>query len=205
MILVLSLFGFPSKFYSSSSKSQLFDVIFVTAHVNSIDPVLLLSICTVESSLRPTVINKNDGGDGLHSYGLCQVQEATARAMSFKGDPEDLLNPWINSFYAGKYIRFQLERYQNVLDAISAYNAGRTLRKKGQETFYNQEYIDKVAKQYKKYKELVKIPKPYLVSSGDTLSIISSKLKKDYKELAYINNINKPYYIFVGQVIYYFD
>ena len=39
--------------------------------------VNIKKVAQCESSLRPTVVNYNDGGKGLHSYGLLQIQPPT--------------------------------------------------------------------------------------------------------------------------------
>lgn len=99
---------------------------------------LLLAICTVESSLKPRAIHPHDG-DGT-SYGLCQIKEATARDMGFEAKTGVLLDPNVNAFYAAKYLKFQMDRYEDDwIRALAAYN-------KGASHFHvsNQEYVNKV-------------------------------------------------------------
>lgn len=84
---------------------------------------LLSAICWVESSHRPYVINMYDGHSASHGY--CQIKESTARGLGFKGKASDLLKKEVNMYWAGKYLRYQLHRYDNdFIKAISAYNAG---------------------------------------------------------------------------------
>lgn len=84
---------------------------------------LIASICYIESSLRPHVRNKYDGGSP--SYGLCQIKEATARDMGFMGSVKELYDPFVNALYAAKYLRYQLDRYDgDWVRALAAYNRG---------------------------------------------------------------------------------
>jgi len=107
-------------------------------------PGLLPSICWVESNYR-NVINEFDGGSP--SYGICQIKLNTANWMKeyhkITGpvlDETDLMEPKINTLYAGLYIKYQLNRYNGDIEcAISAYNAGRCI--KG-----NKKYVKKVLK-----------------------------------------------------------
>lgn len=101
---------------------------------------LLLAICTVESSLRPHVVNIDDGGSNNHSFGLCQVSYRTAVEMLGMPSNRDcvwnletgrcpLFKPDINLYYAEKYLNYQLKRYNNdIKKAVSAYNAGKAIK-----------------------------------------------------------------------------
>lgn len=80
-------------------------------------------MCYAESRHNATVINKYDGGSP--SIGLCQLKVETAKLVGFDGGVEDLKDPLTNAFYAGKYLKQQLIRYDgNIPNAIGAYNAG---------------------------------------------------------------------------------
>ena len=102
---------------------------------------LLPSICWVESNWNPKAVNSSDP-----SYGLCQIKVSTATwIMKRKITKKDLMNPEINAEVAGKYLRYQLDRYRdNLKCAISAYNAGHCSGKNGN-------YFDKVIKKYNEY------------------------------------------------------
>lgn len=82
------------------------------------------------------------GRDG--EIGLMQILPDTAHMMGFRGDPEELYNPSINIFTGVKYLRFQLDRYKNLLDMIAAYNAG-SVRKKKDGAYINLDYVANVA------------------------------------------------------------
>lgn len=107
---------------------------------------LLYSICYIESNHNPHVVTPADGGQHT-SVGLCQIQDRTAKEMGFTGASKDLLHVGENSMYAAKYLRFQLDRYGNIPDAVASYNRGSVLKVRGK--YSNQEYVDKVYKQWR--------------------------------------------------------
>lgn len=87
-------------------------------------------------------VNLNDGGSPSH--GVCQLKEATARLMGFKGSKKALINPEVNVYYSGKYLRYQLDRYAgDTGKAIAAYNAG-TCRYNQRGQTKNRKYVKKV-------------------------------------------------------------
>ncbi len=89
----------------------------------NLPPGLLSSLCYVESQHNVETIHKNDGGSD--SLGICQIKLHTARSLGFTGTRKELMSANINIYYAGKYLRQQLDRYkQNQFKAIAAYNAG---------------------------------------------------------------------------------
>lgn len=84
---------------------------------------LIQAICFTESGYNVHAIHLYDGA--THSYGVCQIKIETARFLGFKGTERQLLKPETNVYYAGKYLRYQLNRYSgNRYKAIAAYNAG---------------------------------------------------------------------------------
>ncbi len=104
---------------------------------------VMSAVCYVESSHRSQVIHKDDGHG--NSVGLCQIKVETARLLGFTGNQTDLLNPYSNAYWAAKYLKKQLVRYDNDLGkALSAYNAGSHRVKNGKTR--NQHYVDKVLK-----------------------------------------------------------
>ncbi len=96
---------------------------------------LMLSIAWVESSYRASLPPSLDGA--TPSYGVFQVKLETALWLDevYKhkrlATPERLSNTYINSFYAAKYIKLLLKRYNgNVEMAIDAYNKGHVVSTK---------------------------------------------------------------------------
>ncbi len=103
------------------------------ANAHKVDLALLYAICTLESKCRPEALNKDDAtaskkklGIKRRSYGMFQMQLATARSLGFKGKPSELMNPETNTWYAAKYLNTLYSRYKNdTIKVISAYNAGK--------------------------------------------------------------------------------
>lgn len=105
-------------------------------------PGLLSALCYVESKHKADAIHHDDGNSD--SIGICQIKLKTAQMMGFKGTAHDLLNPKINTTYAAKYLKHQLNRYENDSPkSVAAYNTGTYLQ--GTKTFArNQLYVNAV-------------------------------------------------------------
>lgn len=109
-------------------------------------PELLQSVCYTESHFDIKAIHKDDGkGDSL---GVCQVKLATAKWLGFKGNSRQLMIPRVNAYYSAKYLRYQLDRYGDVKQALVAYNMGST---KG---LTRSRYSDKVMKEWRKQRSV---------------------------------------------------
>lgn len=110
---------------------------------------LLRAICTVESNLNAHAINRVDGSDKRHSIGLCQIKLNTARWMRCPKIKReyDLFDARSNARCAARFLRYQLDRYEQNWDrAIAAYNSGSLkLTKTGR--IVNQAYVNKVWKE----------------------------------------------------------
>ncbi len=113
----------------------------VATKQHDLPPGLLQAVCMTESTLNPNAIHHDDGG--TDSIGLCQVKLKTAKWLGFKGTANDLLNPTINAYYAAKYLRKQIVRYNgNTTKALIAYNRGNA------GSLLSTNYSDKVIKQW---------------------------------------------------------
>lgn len=88
----------------------------------NLPPNLLQSICYVESTHRINSVHYNDGTS--NSIGICQIKLRTAQWLGFKGTERELMEPNVNIYYAGLYLRHQLTRYKVVNKAVIAYNQG---------------------------------------------------------------------------------
>ena len=104
---------------------------------------LLRAICWQESRHTAHAYRENDGGKGNAAFGICQVLYTTAAYFGFKdprckksfGDarPQDrkyanckLFGPKTNMFFAAKFLKSRLEKYQgNQYKAVAAYNSGK--------------------------------------------------------------------------------
>lgn len=107
---------------------------------------LLSSLCYVESKHNVQAVNEDDGRGP--SLGICQIKEATAKMIGFKGSKKELMVPDFNIKYAGLYLSKQLKRYNgDVKKAVAAYNAGSYIPgKNGQPV--NNIYVRKVFSQW---------------------------------------------------------
>lgn len=93
------------------------------SHTFNLPPGLLSAVCFVESSHNVSAMHLNDGDS--HSIGVCQIKLSTSRFLGFKGTAKALSNPKTNVFFAGKYLHYQLCRYNgNLYKAVAAYNVG---------------------------------------------------------------------------------
>lgn len=88
----------------------------------NVRPDWILAVIQTESSGNPAAL-----GDQGRSYGLMQVQLATARALGFRGEPEDLLLPDANVFFGTKVLADIVRRIgsADVRRVYSEYNSGR--------------------------------------------------------------------------------
>lgn len=88
------------------------------------------------------------------SWGLMQLLLATAREVLGQSDltTTQLINPRTNIEAGTKYLSQLWARYGNMRDAIAAYNAGSPRLIQGK--YVNQDYVDKVTKNYNIYKAL---------------------------------------------------
>lgn len=76
--------------------------------------------------------------------GACQIKLSTAKLMGYTGSESVLKKPGVNVYWAGRYLQYQLLRYNgDVIKAISAYNAG-THRVNAKGQVMNRRYLGKV-------------------------------------------------------------
>ncbi|MFW6028703.1 MAG: lytic transglycosylase domain-containing protein [Halanaerobiales bacterium] len=103
----------------------------------------------------PITLNTEENAQKT-SWGLMQLMGATARELGFdKLFLPELLKPEINIKYGCKYLAGLRERYKDLTNSIAlfddnmvaAYNAG-SPRKKDNGEFVNQEYVDKILKNW---------------------------------------------------------
>lgn len=86
------------------------------------------------------------------SWGLMQIMGSVARELNFTGLLTELVNPQTNVNLGIRHLKKFLDKYKNIEDAIASYNAG-SPRKRENGKYINQQYVDKVLTNYKKYKE----------------------------------------------------
>jgi soluble lytic murein transglycosylase-like protein len=123
-----------------------------------VDPALIKAHIKTESNWDVNAsrfeVHKTDA-----SWGLMQLLLTTARGVL--GIPDltttQLINPRVNIEAGTKFISQQIARYKGVIpDAIAAYNAGSARFKAPplEYEYINQDYVDKVWKNYTIYKAL---------------------------------------------------
>ena len=93
---------------------------------------ILSAIIKVESNGQVNAVNHDDGtqaqksqGKKIKSYGLMQIQLATARHMKYKGTAEALRTAVVNVDIGARYLRYLLDGHgQDLALAITCYNSG---------------------------------------------------------------------------------
>lgn len=86
---------------------------------------LLHAVVRVESGNNHKAFVKHDGKSGLSSYGLMQIQMASAKSVGFKGTSAQLMTPVNNIEYGARYLKWLMNTNgNNVSLALTCYNAG---------------------------------------------------------------------------------
>ena len=139
MPVVLALFFILLFASRSVSIPARFDTIVRSeSRLQSVPLRLVAAIISVESSWDENA--RGQAGE----IGLMQLIPATAEWMGFTGATEQLFDPETNIHFGVRYLRYQLDRFDNRRDqAIAAYNAG-TPKTRIDGKFTNQEYVDRV-------------------------------------------------------------
>lgn len=121
---------------------------------HGVDPALTKAIMETESSFDVNARRYEAHLDDS-SLGLMQVLLKTARWILKKPNlsESELLRPDVNIEAGVSYLAYQMGRYPDIKDVIASYNAG-SARKKGDGTYVNQQYVDKVYPRYLKYKAM---------------------------------------------------
>lgn len=83
------------------------------------------------------------------SFGLMQIMGAVAREYGFKDNLLKLTIPEVGIEYGCKHLKKFITKYNNIPDAISAYNQGSPRKKNGD--YENAAYVAKVLKYLKSY------------------------------------------------------
>lgn len=162
-------------------KDSIRTMIVATASSQGVDPALVQAIISVESSFDPLAMSAKG------AMGLMQLMPETASryGVSNPFDPRENVTGGI------RYLRDLLFRFENLLHALAAYNAGETaiLRYQGippyQET---RNYVKKVIERYR--------PGQLLLSSASVLSLgrrardVARELKRA-KEFFRLSRVNR--------------
>lgn len=102
--------------------NSVLSIIFSTSKIIGIRASFLLAICTQETGLKNIFIENDKGSPTI---GICGIKKTTANLMGFNGTENQLMNTEINIYYAAKYLKYQIDRYNyDYCKAVAAYNAG---------------------------------------------------------------------------------
>lgn len=175
ILLFIGLIAFTANMKSVESDTSTIPYFMYNASSKfDLDIALMYAICRVESNCKASAINHDDATAGRKaqgikekSMGLFQIKPATAQSLGFilretittqkikngkciqvkkqVSHVKELLSPETNAWYAAKLLRHLYDRYHDTVKVISAYNAGRY-------TSSNKEYVNKVLRQYARYK-----------------------------------------------------
>lgn len=158
-----------------------------------VDPALIKAHIKTESNWDVNA-SRFEAHKGDASWGLMQLLLVTAREIL--GQPNltttQLINPRVNIEAGTKYLARQIARYKGIIpDAISAYNAGTAFfqPKPNQHLYRNQDYVDKVWKNYSIYKSL---------GSG-VIAEAATSISEAATDILGTDNMT-PIYIFAGLV-----
>ena len=136
------------------SPERLEPIINEMAQKYGIDPAWVKAHIKAESNWDINA-SRFEAHKGDASWGLMQVLLKTAQEVL--GDPNltttQLINPRVNIEAGAKFLSQLWSRFGNMRDAIAAYNAG-SPRLNAQGKYVNQNYVDKVTKNYDRYKAL---------------------------------------------------
>lgn len=125
-----------------SVNSILFTILSISKTIG-IHGSLLLAVCTQETGLKNIFI-ENDRG--TPTIGICGIKKATANTVGFDGTERELMDIKINIWYAAKYLKYQIKRYDgDYCKAVAAYNAGSYIESQKKPGFpKNLKYVRKV-------------------------------------------------------------
>ena len=101
---------------------------------NGIEASVIAGIIAKESKGIPSKTNGR-------FMGLMQFGFVEARAMGFKGESSQLLNPEVNIKWGSKYLKYCIDQKDDVLKGVSGYNTGQVERTN---TPYNASYVDEI-------------------------------------------------------------
>ena len=112
---LVAMFLMGCQTIQSSAEPTLHEMIRVAAVTHDISPEIALGLVDVESTFK---INAQKDGN----YGLMQIRMATAKAMGFKGNLNDLMKPERNIEYGMRYLQYCYMKHGDVRLMLGCYN-----------------------------------------------------------------------------------
>lgn len=114
LIFIIAVYRFFPLLYTKEISS--------IAHEYDVDPKLVMAVVRVESSFRASVRSPRN------AIGLMQITPDTgkwiASKMGIDFQETDLLDPQTNLRFGIWYLRYLMNRFNNIDDVLRAYNAG---------------------------------------------------------------------------------
>jgi len=145
LILYEAVDFFPLKHY---------DIVKKIAENQDIDPLLVMAFIRVESSFREDAVSP------IGAKGLMQVMEDTAKWLSKRTRKKiDLTTPASNIEAGVLYLKYLLERYNDIRKAIKAYNIGPNAYDSSKNMEAAERYYRKIMLSYLIYRFLYRPPK----------------------------------------------
>lgn len=141
----------------------------------NVEPALIKAHIKQESNWDVNA-SRYEAHKGDASWGLMQLLLSTAKEVLGNSNltTTQLIQPRVNIEAGAKFIAQLQSRFGNMRDAIAAYNAGSPRIDPKTNKYINQEYVDKVTKNYEIYKSLGTGPAAEVaiaVSSPDMLPV----------------------------------
>lgn len=158
----------------SSKKDDYIKIVRRECETLKVDPALLCAIIDTESNWRPNAVRYEKNFRYLWlpakyadqenitletetilqrmSFGLTQIMGANLRWMDYEDPLMTSFDPEKNIIFGVKFFKNRCDKYDDIKDKISAYNAGSPI--KNGDSYKNEGYVDKVYKAYKEFKIL---------------------------------------------------
>ena len=126
MLALIIIFNIPNKIQKIIYKKDYSEYVEKYAKEYNVDENLVYAVIKAESNF------KNDAKSNKDAVGLMQLMASTAKEVCRRIDLQiaeeelenELLNPETNINLGTKYLSILMEKYQNVIIAVTAYNAG---------------------------------------------------------------------------------
>jgi soluble lytic murein transglycosylase-like protein len=107
----------PPGTVSKGNKRRLKPIIDDIARAQHVDPNLVNAVIAAESGYNPAAVSRKG------AIGLMQIMPATAADYGVDS-PDALFDPKTNVTVGARHLRRLLGKYQSIVQAVSAYNAG---------------------------------------------------------------------------------
>ena len=135
-----------NSYLSDIEVNKIYNSVYKWSKITGIDPLLIFSIITHESSFNPGAVGR-DGEKGLMQI-MPIALEQTVKTYSIKNDPTLLFDIDYNIMIGTHYLKYCYSRAKSWNLALAYYNDGFRIRQKGLT------YMDRVLSIYKDLKRM---------------------------------------------------